>query len=46
MPHEFMDTEMVQIILEIIRNNEEFRQTVESLGGYDIRDMGKVVYEG
>ncbi|WP_333653668.1 molybdopterin biosynthesis protein [Dissulfurispira sp.] len=45
-PHEFMDTEMVQIILEIIRNNEEFRQTVESLGGYDIRDMGKVVYEG
>lgn len=46
MPHEFMDTEMVQIILEIIRNNEEFRQTVESLGGYDIRDMGKVVFEG
>lgn len=46
MPHEFMDTEMAQIILEIIRNNEEFRQTVESLGGYDIRDMGKVVFEG
>jgi putative molybdopterin biosynthesis protein len=44
MPHEFMDTEMVQVILEIIRNNEEFRQTVESLGGYDIRDMGKIVY--
>ena len=43
-PAEFMDTEMVQIILKIIRNNEEFRQTVESLGGYDIRDMGKVIY--
>ncbi|MCL4537926.1 MAG: molybdopterin biosynthesis protein [Nitrospirae bacterium] len=45
-PYEFMDTEMVQIILNIIRNNEEFRQTVESLGGYDTRDMGKVVFEG
>lgn len=45
-PYEFMDTEMVQIILEIIREDEEFRQTVESLGGYDTRDMGKVVFEG
>lgn len=45
-PYEFMDTEMVQVILEITRNNEEFRQTVESLGGYDVRDMGKVVFEG
>ncbi len=45
-PYEFMDTEMIRILLEIVRNDKEFRATVESLGGYDTRDMGKVMYEG
>jgi len=45
-PQEFMDTEMMRIVLGIIRENEEYRNIVLSLGGYDIRDMGKVMYEG
>lgn len=45
-PSEFIDTEMIKILLEIIRSDKEFRAAVESLGGYDTRDMGKVVYEG
>lgn len=45
-PQEFMDTEMIRIVLDIIENDKEFRATVESLGGYDIRDMGKVIFEG
>lgn len=45
-PAEFVDTEMIRILLDIIRNDKEFRATVESLGGYDIRDMGKVMFEG
>lgn len=45
-PYEFMETEMIRIVLKIIREDEEFRRTVESLGGYDIRDMGKVVFDG
>ncbi len=43
-PAEFIDTEMIRILLDIIRNDKEFRATVESLGGYDTRDMGKIVY--
>jgi putative molybdopterin biosynthesis protein len=45
-PYELIDTEMIQIILKIIRKDEEFRKTVESLGGYDTRDMGRVMFEG
>lgn len=45
-PYEFMETEMIRIVLKIIREDEDFRTTVESLGGYDTRDMGKVVFEG
>src|SRR5208283_4072669 len=41
-PSEFMETEMIQIVLEIIRKNNEFRNVVESLGGYDTKDMGRV----
>ncbi|MEW6117637.1 MAG: molybdopterin biosynthesis protein [Nitrospirota bacterium] len=44
-PRDFIDTTMIQIVLDIIRNNEEFRSIVESLGGYDTRDIGKVVFE-
>ncbi|HCC69493.1 MAG TPA: excisionase, partial [Nitrospiraceae bacterium] len=43
---EFYDTPMLQGLLEIIRNDEEFRNLVMSLGGYDISDMGRVLYEG
>lgn len=45
-PREFMDEEKVGIVLSAIRENGEFKGLVQSLGGYDIGDMGKVMYEG
>ena len=44
-PSEFLETEMLQNLLKIIREDAEFRETVEELGGYDVSDMGKVMYE-
>jgi putative molybdopterin biosynthesis protein len=44
-PREFLETEMLQNLLKIIRVDKEFRETVEGLGGYDVSDMGKVMYE-
>ncbi len=35
----------VQALIEIIRKDEEFRQIVQSLGGYDTKEMGNVIYE-
>lgn len=43
---DFMSLETIKALLEIIKKDEEFRSTVLSLGGYDISDMGKVMYEG
>jgi putative molybdopterin biosynthesis protein len=45
-PHEFFETEMLQHLIRIIREDAEFREMVTKLGGYDISDMGKVMYEG
>jgi len=44
MPYEFFQTDMIQYLLKIIREDEEFKEMVVSLGGYDISDMGKVMY--
>ena len=44
-PREFLETERLQNLLKIIREDKEFRETVEELGGYDVSDMGKVMYE-
>jgi len=43
--HEFLETEMIQNLLKIIREDIEFREIVTGLGGYDVSDMGKVMYE-
>ena len=45
-PGEFMDTEMIITVLQIIREDEEFKSLVLSLGGYDISDMGNVLFQG
>ncbi len=45
-PREFMDSEKMAVLLQIIREDDEFRSTVQGLGGYDLSDMGKVMYEG
>lgn len=45
-PAELLETGMLRILLSIIREDREFRSVVESLGGYDTRDMGKVMWGG
>jgi len=42
---EYMDTRPVSAVLQIIRENNDFRISVENLGGYDVTDMGKILYE-
>jgi putative molybdopterin biosynthesis protein len=44
-PREFFETEMLQHLINIIKKDAEFREMVVGLGGYDISDMGKVMYE-
>lgn len=41
----YMNTGPVSAVLKIIRENNEFRISVENLGGYDTTDMGKILYE-
>jgi len=45
-PQEFFKAEMLRCLVRIIREDTEFRDMVIRLGGYDISDMGKVMYEG
>lgn len=42
-PGEYWDTPYIQRLLEVIAT-KEFCQQVEALGGYDLRDCGKVMY--
>jgi putative molybdopterin biosynthesis protein len=44
-PREFLELEMMQALLTIIREDREFRESVSSMGGYDISDMGKTMFE-
>lgn len=44
-PAEYLKTDTVSALVEIIRGNKEFRETILSLGGYDVSDMGKIMYE-
>lgn len=43
-PEAFLEDERTKALLDIIENNKEFRETVHSLGGYDLLECGKVVY--
>jgi putative molybdopterin biosynthesis protein len=45
-PADFMETEKMKALLQIIREDEEFKKAVTELGGYDVSDMGKVLFEG
>lgn len=42
---EYMDSGPVSAVLQIIREDTAFRISVENLGGYDVTDMGKILYE-
>jgi putative molybdopterin biosynthesis protein len=44
-PGQYFDTEMMECLIKIIRQDNEFREIVSALGGYDISDMGKVMFE-
>jgi len=44
-PGEYYETPYIQRLLEVIKM-PEFRQEVESLGGYDLRDCGKIMGSG
>jgi putative molybdopterin biosynthesis protein len=35
----------VTAILELIRNDRDFQAGILALGGYNLRDCGKVMYE-
>lgn len=39
----YMQLDMMQALLEIIREDKEFRDAVISMGGYEIHDMGRVI---
>ena len=44
-PKEHMERENVSAVLQIVKEDRDFRATVARLGGYDISDMGKTMYE-
>jgi len=41
----FLQDSKVLALLQVIRENQEFREIVVGLGGYDLRDCGKIMYE-
>jgi putative molybdopterin biosynthesis protein len=43
-PEEYFVSEMLKCLVTIIREDREFRDTVMNLGGYDVSEMGAVVY--
>lgn len=45
-PYEFLEFEMIKALLSVINEDKEFRHSVLKLGGYDINDMGRVMYGG
>ena len=45
LPMEHLDDPKVRAFLQTIRENDAFRQTVESLSGYDLRHCGRIMYE-
>ncbi len=44
-PQEFFETDLLQRLIGIIQEDIEFRETVKGLGGYDVSDMGRVMFE-
>ena len=45
LPKSFLDDPRIGALLATIRGNREFRSIVEGLGGYDLRDCGRIMYE-
>jgi len=45
LPKAFLRDSRVVALLQTIRESAEFRRIVEKLGGYDLRDCGRIMYE-
>jgi putative molybdopterin biosynthesis protein len=43
-PGRFFETDMIQKLISIIREDEEFKRMVNTMGGYDLSDTGKIFY--
>ncbi len=41
---EYIETPKIQSLLHILTSDSEFRDLVTTLGGYDVSDMGKIIY--
>lgn len=44
-PKQFLDDKKIEALLDVIRNNSGFQKLVMALGGYNLRDSGKIMYE-
>ncbi len=45
-PKDFLEMEQIAALLGILRTDPVCRETIRDLGGYDVEEMGRVVYEG
>lgn len=44
-PKQHLEDEKIISLLEMIRNNKNFHNSILALGGYNLRDCGKLLYE-
>ncbi|MBB5349365.1 molybdopterin biosynthesis protein [Desulfoprunum benzoelyticum] len=44
-PKKFLHDDKITRVLHLIRTNQAFQQRILALGGYELRDSGKVMYE-
>lgn len=44
-PKAFLEDTKIDKVLDLVRTNKKFHDSIIALGGYDLRDSGKVMYE-
>ncbi len=44
-PKRYLEDTKIKTLLDVITNNDEFNTLVQNLGGYDLRDCGKLMFE-
>ncbi len=44
-PERFIEDGKVQAVLELMKSSNEFHKQILALGGYDLRDCGKLIYK-
>ncbi|MCX8031661.1 MAG: molybdopterin biosynthesis protein [Thermodesulfovibrionales bacterium] len=43
-PSKNFDLGFIQVLIDILKNDEVFKNLIKELGGYDTKDMGKIIY--